>query len=230
MPKVSLNVDLGELAHEPEELYALATQVNVACGGHAGDEASMARAVELASAAGARVAAHPAYPDRAGFGRASLAIDDATLARSIAAQCAALARVARARGVDVKVVKPHGALYHDVHRDRARARAFLEGVRDALGEDVAIVGYPGSPLAGDAAALGMRFLAEAFADRGYASDGTLIPRGAAGAMIEDPSAAAAQALRLAPDVDTRCVHGDTRGAAAIARAVRDALAREGLLA
>lgn len=230
MPNVSLNIDLGELPDEPEALYAIATQANVACGGHAGDEASMARAVELAKREGARVAAHPSYPDRAGFGRKSPPIDDETLARSVEEQCAALARVAQARGVDVTIVKPHGALYHDVHRDRGRARAFLEGVRDALGAGVAIVGYPGSPLAADAEALGMRFLAEAFADRGYADDGTLLPRGTPGALLEDPEDAAAQALRLARRVDTICVHGDTPGAVAIARAVRDALSAAGLLA
>lgn len=209
---MSLNIDVGELPDEPEELYVLATRVNVACGGHAGDDASMARAVELANRAGATVAAHPSYPDREGFGRRTLAISADALAASIAEQCARLRRYTA-----FTIVKPHGALYHDLGKYPELARAFL----DAVG-DVAIVGPPSSPLRTLRAG---RFIAEGFADRGYAADGSLLPRGTPGALIEDPAraAAAARALIARGDLDTICVHGDTPNAVAIARAVREVL-------
>jgi UPF0271 protein len=192
----------------------------------------MARAVELCLRHGTRLVAHPSYPDRAGFGRTSMAISPDVLARSIEAQCAALAavaRLARGGGATVTACKPHGALYHDVDRDPDVAEAFLEGVARALGP-VAIVCYPGSSLATRAAARGMAYLGEAFADRGYDERGRLLPRGTPGASIHDPQAAAEQALRLARTADTLCVHGDTDGALAIARAVRAALEGAGLLA
>lgn len=220
----TLNIDLGELPDEPSELYALCTQANVACGGHAGDEASMRRAVSLARASGARVAAHPSYPDRAGFGRTSMPIAPAELAASVEAQCRAL----RALAGEVSIVKPHGALYHDVGRIPALAEAFLEAVTAALGRP-ALVGPPGSSMEGRAHARGLAWIAEGFADRGYGSDGSLLSRGAPGALIEDPTRAAAQALALAPTVQTLCVHGDTPGAVSIARAVRTALERAGAL-
>src|SRR3954469_2735987 len=133
MPSVELNIDLGELPGEPAELFALATTVNVACGGHAGDKASMARALSFAMARGARVAAHPSYPDREGFGRTSMAIAPADLARAIEEQCAALATIARRLGYAVARVKPHGALYHDAARDPAIAAALLDGAARGLG-------------------------------------------------------------------------------------------------
>lgn len=212
--KPSLNIDLGELPDEPAELYALATVVNVACGGHAGDDASMARAVELARAAGATVAAHPSYPDRAGFGRRTMAITPAELAASVREQLGRLLRF-----TPLTIVKPHGALYHDLGRDPALARAFVDAV-STLGAP-ALVGPPGSPLA----AMGLPFLAEGFADRGYAPDGTLLPRGEPGALIDEPARAAdaARVLLQRGDIDTICVHGDTPHAVAIARAVREVL-------
>lgn len=222
---VTLNVDLGELPDEPRELYRLATQVNVACGGHAGDEASMRHAVEEARAAGATVAAHPSYPDRPGFGRRTMAIAPAELAAAIEAQCAALAAFG-----PVRVVKPHGALYHDLGKHRELGEAFLDGVIRALGPSLSIVGPPRSPFEERVRARGLQWIAEGFADRGYAPDGSLLPRGTEGALIEDPSAAAEQALALANQVATICVHGDTPGAVAIARAVRHALEKAGVLA
>lgn len=215
MPK-SLNIDLGELPDEPDELYRLATVANVACGGHAGDDASMTRAVELARAAGTTIAAHPSYPDRAGFGRKTMAISVDELFTSVREQLLRL----RAIAGPIAIVKPHGALYHDLARDPERRRAVVDAIRDALGEP-AIVGPPGSPLQ----ECGLRFLAEGFADRGYAPDGGLLARGTPGALIEDPmrAADAARALAARADIDTICVHGDTPNAVAIARAVREAL-------
>jgi UPF0271 protein len=208
---VSLNIDLGELPDEPEELYRLATVVNIACGGHAGDEASMRRAVGLARAAGTRIAAHPSYPDRENFGRTAMAIGRDELARSIEAQLSALAAIAG----PIALVKPHGALYHDLARDPALAAALLPSFGDA-----AVVGPPGATYA---------TIAEGFADRGYDGD-RLKPRGTPGALIEDPARAAEQALSLLGRVQTICVHGDTPNSVAIARAVRAALEKAGALA
>ncbi|MBI2390051.1 MAG: LamB/YcsF family protein [Deltaproteobacteria bacterium] len=233
---MTLNVDLGELPGEPEELYRLATQVNVACGGHAGDVASMDRAVALAVAAGTAIAAHPSYPDREGFGRRSVDRAPSEVARSVAEQCSALRSIAAMRGAVVRAVKPHGALYHDLSRRPELVEPLLDAVVTTLGADAAIVGPPGSPMAARAATRGLRWIAEGFADRGYAPDGSLLPRGTPGALIEDPSTAARQAVSLAlagksgRRIDTLCVHGDTPNAVAIARAVREALASSGVLA
>ncbi|MRG94964.1 5-oxoprolinase subunit PxpA [Polyangium spumosum] len=228
---VSLNVDLGELPGEPEELYSIATMVNVACGGHAGDEATMERACELAREAGARLAAHPSYPDRAGFGRTSISMTSAELSASVRAQVEALARVARRAGISIEAVKPHGALYHDASRDPAIAAALLEGIAAGLGAKVALVGPPEGALARRAAAEGRAYLREGFADRAYGPDGELVPRTQSGALITDPAEARAQALRLsgAGRFETLCVHGDTPGALSIARAVREALVSAGQL-
>ena len=221
---VDLNIDLGELDGEPEELYALATVVNVACGGHAGDAASMARAAALAAARGARVAAHPSYPDRARFGRERLDIGGDALRESVRAQCA---------GLRVEALKLHGALYHDAAGDPARAEAALEGAIEGLGGELrAVVGPPwGEALAAATRARGLAYAREGFADRVYDAEGRLAPRSAPGALLVDPAACAAQASRLAAGgCETICVHGDSPGAPAIARAVREALADRGLLA
>lgn len=228
---VTLNVDIGEHADEPEELYRIATVVNVACGGHAGDAASMARAVTLAREAGAEIAAHPSYPDREGFGRTTMAIAPEALRASIESQCAALQAIA---GGAVRAVKLHGALYHDAARDPVIAEAVLRGAMTGLGvrpADLVWVGPSHGAIAKVARAAGLAYVREAFADRGILPNGSLIPRGQPGALIVDPERAAAQAVTLARagDADTLCVHSDTPNAVAIARAVRRALEAEGLL-
>jgi UPF0271 protein len=225
--RVALDVDLGELPGEPEELYALATLVNVACGGHAGDEASMKRAVELARASGASIAAHPSYPDRARFGRVSIAMPSEALRDAVAAQCRAL----RDAGARLVAAKPHGALYHDT-RDPVVARAVVEGVVAALGEGLTIVGPPRGALRDEALARGFGYAREGFADRATRPDGSLVPRTEPGALVTDPARAAANAVRLARtgEIEALCVHGDTPGAVTIARAVRQALEAEDLLA
>lgn len=226
---VALNIDLGELPGEPEELYRLATVVNVACGGHAGDASSMARAVDLASGTGARIAAHPSYPDRAGFGRRTIAISPSELRRVIAEQCAALQRIAAGA---VRTVKPHGALYHDAARDPEIAAAVMEGAATGLGTGAPIwVGPSRGALYNRAVASKHPYEREAFADRLTLPDGSLVPRDQLGALIEDPALAAQLALAHAygGKVDTVCVHSDTQGAVAIARAVRAALTEAGML-
>jgi UPF0271 protein len=229
---VELNVDLGELPDEPDELYALATVVNIACGGHAGDQASMLRAVDLAAHLGARCMAHPSYPDRARFGRVSMAIELGELSRTLRAQCGSLAAIARGRGAALAGLKPHGALYHDAARDPALAQV-VAGAASELGGGAAmtLVGPPEGALRDAAAAAGLSYAREGFADRGYRPDGALIARGDAAALLVDPAACAAQALALAQSgrFDTLCVHGDTPGALENARAVRRALEQAGLL-
>jgi UPF0271 protein len=220
-----LNVDGGELDDEPPELYALADVVHVACGGHAGDDASMERVARACASSGTRVGAHPSYDDREGFGRRAQKVAPAALAELIAAQCTRLRNVAARAGVALASVKPHGALYHAAHADEATARACVEGVVRALGTATPMVGPAGGALERATVAAGMPFQREAFADRGARPDGSLIPRGEPGALVEDPALAATRARELAArgDVDTLCIHGDTPGAVTIARAVRAAL-------
>ena len=223
-PHPFLNIDAGELPDEPEELIALAHVVNVACGGHAGDRESMTRTLALCKRFGVEAGAHPSFPDRASFGRKALAISPDALSASVAEQCGVLAAIARSLDVPLPFVKPHGALYHAANRDRAMAKATLEGAVQALGRALTVVGPPEGMLRDVAAELGLGFAREGFADRGLRADGSLVPRGEPGAMLEEPAEAAVQARALAGSVDTLCVHGDTPGALDIARAVREALA------
>ena len=217
-----LALDAGESEDEPEALWSLADILSVACGGHAGDAASMARLVRFcASAQRARLGAHPSYPDRAGFGRRTIAISEAPLADEIARQCGALAAIAGAS--PVRWVKPHGALYHDAARSPELARAVVHGASRALGDAISLIGPSAGALREAALAAGLGYLSEGFADRGIRADGTLVPRGEPGALITEPAAAAARVHALAGSVDVVCVHADTPGALAIARAVREAL-------
>lgn len=220
-----LNVDGGEHDDEPLELYALADVIHVACGGHAGDDASMERVTRACAGVGTRVGAHPSYEDREGFGRRAKTVAPDVLAASIASQCSRLLAVAERVGVALVSMKPHGALYHAAHADDATAHACVEGALQALGSAIAIVGPAGGALERAARAAGVPFQREAFADRGVRADGTLVPRGEPGALVTDPAVAAARARELAAQgaVDTICIHGDTAGAAFIARAVRAAL-------
>jgi 5-oxoprolinase (ATP-hydrolysing) subunit A len=221
--RVWLNVDLGELPGEPDELYALAQGANVACGGHAGDDASMERAVALCLANGTALGAHPSYPDREGFGRRAMPMDAGALRRAVAEQCARLAAIARAQGATVGHAKAHGALYHAASADPALAEAVVHGVQDALGH-VTIVGPPVGALVLAAERAAMPYAREGFADRATRPDGSLVPRTEPGAVVTDPVAAAARARTLLGGAfDTLCVHGDTPGAVAVARAVRAVL-------
>lgn len=228
-------IDAGERADEPEALWALADALCVACGGHAGDAETMARVVDHCARRGVAVGAHPAYPDRAGLGRRSWAgqLAAADVEAAVAEQCAALGAIARARGVAVAWLKPHGALYHDAAALPDLARAVVSGAAAGLGAGPRTVIGPGraaAPGAGwalreAAAARGWAYAREGFADRGHRAGGGLIPRGEAGAVLDDPDAAAAQARWLARsgEVEVVCVHADTPAALAIAAAVRAAL-------
>ena len=224
---IDLNADAGEGAGEAP-LYGLITSVNIACGGHAGDEGTMRESVRLAVTHGVAIGAHPSYPDREGFGRVSRSFAVGALSRAVAAQVAALVAVAEAAGARVTHVKPHGALYADAAQTREVALAVAEGVA-SVSNALVLVGLAGSPALRTWRELGFDVAAEGFADRAYAADGTLVPRSSAGALITDRAAAAAQAIRLAGEGDcaTICVHADTPGAAAIAAAVRRGLEEAG---
>jgi UPF0271 protein len=232
MPLVDLNIDLGELPGEPAELYSLATVVNVACGGHAGDKASMARAVSFAMARGARVAAHPSFPDRPGFGRVVIELAPAALAEAVEQQCAALQAIARRLGYPASMVKPHGALYHEAGASAEVASALLDGATRGLGsKEIVVIGPPRGALLEEASKRGLGYAREGFADRAYRADGSLVPRSERGALVVDLGACARQAVALAAtgSIETICVHADTVGAVDIAAAVRDALVQNGYL-
>jgi UPF0271 protein len=223
--RVLLNMDLGELPGEPEELYELADIANIACGAHAGDETSMRRAVGLCRNHRATLGAHPSYPDREGFGRRAYRISAPALRQSVAEQCALLAAIARTLGEAIAFVKPHGALYHAAGVDVATAEALVHGALESLGPSITMIGPQRGALAETAARLNVRYAREGFADRAMRPDGSLVARGEEGALLVDPAAAAERARELASSgsIETVCVHGDTPGAEKIAQAVRRVL-------
>jgi len=218
-----MNLDAGEHPDEPEELWAMFDVLNIACGGHAGDAASMDRVVRWCVASRCAIGAHPSYPDRLGFGRRTLAIEPTALASTLLDQCTALAAIAAHHGHAVEYVKPHGALYHDAAGSDAIARAVVTAAQAAFGDRVVVIGPPDGALREAAAARSLRYASEGFADRRMRPDGSLVPRTEPGALLDDPTEAAAQAHALAAHVDTICLHADTPGALAIAGAVHRAL-------
>jgi UPF0271 protein len=224
-PPVLLNIDAGEYPDEPEALYGLAQIVCIACGGHAGDDASMDRVLLACSRFGTRVGAHPSYADRAGFGRQELRVAPSEVTAGVKGQVARIAERAKAAGQVVRYVKPHGALYHAANRERDLARAVVSGSTEALGRGFTLIGPPEGELRRAATEATIAYAREGFADRRTRSDGTLVPRGEPGALISDPARARALAreLALSRKVDTVCVHGDTPGAMLIAHATRQAL-------
>lgn len=217
---VDLNADVGEGFDTDLELIGLVTSVNVACGFHAGDAATMTACCAGAEAAGVVVGAHVSYRDREGFGRRDLDVAAHVVAAETALQIDALV----AAGGRVRFVKPHGALYHRATTDDDCARAIVSAASE---RSLAVVGFPGSRLLARARDAGVAAVSEGFADRGYAADGSLLARGGPGAVL-DAEAAARQAVALAPRVDSLCVHGDTPGAAFVARRVREALVEAGV--
>lgn len=243
---IDLNADVGEsgtgLTDGTEEaLIEQVTSVNVACGGHAGDDRTMAAVIELALRHGAAIGAHPAYPDRANFGRIVMPIEPAALEASLREQVDSLDRLARRAGAVISHVKPHGALYNRAAENPAVAASIARALEAWRGR-IHLVGLAGSLMIDIWRRAGYAVLAEAFADRRYEPDGRLRPRSHADALLPAPEEAARQALGLALHhralthdgrevsvlADTLCIHGDTPGAPAIARAVRRALAEAGV--
>jgi 5-oxoprolinase (ATP-hydrolysing) subunit A len=221
---VDLNADLGEEVTDDAGLLAVVTSANVACGFHAGTPDTMRAVCAEAARLGVVVGAQVSYADRAHFGRVEHDLAPDLLRDQVADQVEALDTIARAEGTHVSYLKPHGALYHRVSRDDEQAAAVLAGSRD-----LPVLGFPGSRLLALAAASGRGVFEEGFPDRGYTADGHLVPRGEPGALIEGEAVMVAQAVALAPRVASLCLHGDSPGAVAHARAVRRALADAGFL-
>jgi UPF0271 protein len=219
--QVDLNADVGEGLATDDELLRIVTSANVACGFHAGDDATMGRVSGLAAELGVVVGAHVGYRDREGFGRRELDVDLAVIERETGEQLAAL----QAHG-PVAYVKPHGALYHRASIDRDCAAAIVAAVVAAEGPR-AMLAFPGSELFAAARAAGLAAVAEGFADRGYDSGGKLVARSEPGAVL-DADAAVRQAVALAGEVGSICVHGDSPDAVVLARRVADGLRAAGV--
>jgi 5-oxoprolinase (ATP-hydrolysing) subunit A len=224
VPLIDLNADVGEECGQDAALMRCITSANVACGVHAGSIATMRETVILAQEHGVAVGAHPSFPDREHFGRRELHLDSAEIADLVIRQIEALAAIASNESIRLQHVKPHGALYNLAVRDRRVADAIARGVV-SVDRSLVVLGLPRSELEAAAQAAGLRTAGEAFADRAYREDGTLVPRTEAGAVIHDPEEVLARIVSLAarPDVDTICVHGDTPGAAALAAKIRGEL-------
>jgi 5-oxoprolinase (ATP-hydrolysing) subunit A len=223
---IDLNCDMGELedsAHEAALMEHI-TSANIACGGHAGDEGTMERTARLALARGVRIGAHPGYPDRANFGRLEIAMSPAEISGTVYEQIRRLETIVNGLGGRIEYVKPHGALYNVAVKNAEVARAIGEGVA-RWNRTAPIFGLAASPMLDVWKDMGLIGVGEAFADRRYEPDGTLRNRKFPDALITDPAAAAAQAVRLAHGgtAQTICVHGDTPGSVEILRACRAAL-------
>jgi UPF0271 protein len=224
--RIDLNADVGEGLPEEQDraLLEVVTSASIACGFHAGDAATMRQTLALANELGVRAGAHPSYPDRVNFGRVSMPMRPESLVDCIGEQVSLLQEAALEAGMRIAYLKPHGALYNDAAVDEAVARSVATAAALLGLPMMLLAGAPTLPrLPGDSP----RVIAEGFLDRGYRKDGTLVPRTEAGALITDQAAAADQALRLAPQVDSLCVHSDSRAAANLALAARAALVSAG---
>lgn len=246
MIRLDLNADVGESfgrwrLGDDDALLGVVSSANVACGFHAGDPLTLRRTCATAAGHQVRIGAQVGYRDLAGFGRRFLDVAPDDLSADVLYQLGALDGLARVAGAWVRYVKSHGALYHAVVHHEAQAAAVVEAV-GSYDPGLALLGLPGSALLGAAHGSGLRAVTECYADRAYRADGSLVPRNEAGAVIDDPPAVAARAVRMAlahevvatdgtvvtVAAESICVHGDTPGAVAIARAVRTALDEAGV--
>jgi UPF0271 protein len=244
--RIDLNCDLGEsfgayTLGNDATLMPLITSANIACGFHAGDPQVMAHTVRLAVQHGVAIGAHPGFADLVGFGRRALDATPDEIENDVLYQIGALAAFARAEGVSLAHVKPHGALYNLAATRPPIANAIARAVA-RFDSTLILVGQPNSALERAAREYRLRFAREGFADRAYNRDGTLRSRREPGALIDDPQRAAEQALQMvraqtvttpegetiAMPVDTLCVHGDSPHAVEILRAVRAALQQNGV--
>lgn len=243
---VDLNADLGESygtwrLGDDEAMLELVTSANVACGFHAGDALTLRRTCEQAAARGVVVGAQVGYNHLAGFGRWRIEMPSPELTADVLYQLGALEAMCQVAGTRVAYVKPHGALYNTAAVDERQAAAVIAAVL-AYDPELPLLGLPGSVLLAQAEEAGLRTVREAFADRGYTAEGRLVPRGEPGAMVQDPEEVGRRMARLVRDglveavdgtdvevaADSICVHGDSPGAVATARAVRAALTDEGV--
>nr|WP_199345282.1 5-oxoprolinase subunit PxpA [Mycobacteroides chelonae] len=227
-----MNADLGEgfgvwRLGDDEAMLDVVTSANLACGFHAGDPATLHRTCRAAAARGIRIGAQVGYRDLAGFGRRFIDIAADDLYADVVYQIGALDALARTVGSSVTYVKPHGALYNTIVHHEVQADAVARAVRD-VNAAFPVLTLPRSAFGDRARELGLRVVTEAFADRAYREDGTLVPRGEPGAVLHDPAAVAARIPALSKTAESICVHGDSPDAVTIARAVRAALTANGI--
>jgi UPF0271 protein len=236
MRTIDLNVDLGEGGAQDAALIAMASSANIACGGHAGDESTMRSAISSCLAQGVAIGAHPGYEDPEHFGRRALELQPLAIAELVSRQVGRLSEMADQAGGRVHHVKPHGALHNQADQDPEIASAVAVGVKRIL-PGCGFLVPPAGALAAAGKAAGLRAIGEGFVDRRYQENGSLVPRGQTGAVIEDIDAAVAQALQIACEqrvltasgamiplaARSLCVHGDGAQAVLLLRAVRAAL-------
>lgn len=246
MTAIDLNSDLGEsygawAMGDDEAMLAIVSSANVACGFHAGDPVGICKTVKAAAERGVSIGAHVSYPDRVGFGRRDMDVTSAELTADVIYQIGAIKGIAAASGVSVGYVKPHGALYNRIAQDAKQGQAVIDGIR-AIDPNLVMMGLAGSPILDLARASGLKVVAEAFADRAYTPSGALVSRREAGAVLHDSAVIAQRMLQLAHDgtieaidgstikIDAQsiCVHGDSPGAVAIAREIRQAFEKDGI--
>lgn len=246
MASIDLNADLAEgfgvwELGDDEAMLDIVTSANLACGFHAGNPVGLARTCRAAGKRGVRIGAQVGYFDLAGFGRRRIDVDPAELTADVIYQIGALQALARAAGSTLGYVKPHGALYNTIVTDVGQARAVTEAVQ-AVDPDLPVLGPAGSVFFAEADRLGLRTVAEAFADRAYRPDGRLVPRSQPDAVLHDPALIADRVVALVEtgavtavdgstisvEAQSVCVHGDSPGAVAIATAVRGRLLAAGV--
>lgn len=246
MTTIDLNSDLGESfgqwkMGDDDAMLDIVTSANVACGFHAGDPAGILRTLRAAGQRGVAVGAHVGYPDLAGFGRRNMDIDSADLTAGVIYQIGALKGLATSAGATVSYVKPHGALYNTIAGDRRQALDVIQAILE-IDASLVLVCLAGSPLLDLAREKGLTTVAEAFADRAYTAEGTLVSRRLPGSVLHDAADVAQRMLRLVEDgvveaidgtltpvqADSICVHGDSPGALEMARQVRLALEKAGV--
>jgi UPF0271 protein len=246
MATIDLNSDVGESfgrwsLGDDLAIFGSVSSANVACGFHAGDPSVIRRTCRDAAAAGVVIGAHVGYRDLAGFGRRFLDISPTELTDEVVYQIGALQALAAAEGARVRYVKPHGGLYNAIVTHTAQAQAVVDAVA-SVDPNLPILGLPGSEVLRLADKAGLRGVSEAFADRAYNPDGTLVSRSLPGAVLEDPGLVAEHVLRMATESAVRtidgsilkiraesiCVHGDSPGAVAMASAVKSALGDAGV--
>ncbi|MCO4264873.1 LamB/YcsF family protein [Pseudarthrobacter raffinosi] len=246
MATIDLNSDVGESfgrwsLGDDLAMFGSVSSANVACGFHAGDPSVIRRTCREAAAAGVVIGAHVGYRDLAGFGRRFMDISPTELADDVVYQIGALQALAAVEGTQVRYVKPHGGLYNAIVTHTVQAQAVVDAVK-SVDPNLPILGLPGSEVLRLAEKAGLRAVTEAFADRAYNPDGTLVSRSLPGAVLEDPEQVAEHVLRMATESSVRaidgstlkiraesiCVHGDSPGAVAMATAVKSALGDAGV--
>ena len=245
-PTIDLNADLGEgFGHsrmsEDEALLDVVSSANIACGFHAGDATTMRDTVRAAASRGVAIGAHPSYPDIPGFGRRELGLSAKEIRFHVAYQLRAFHDICVAENAKLSYVKAHGALYNRAARDSSAATAIAQAVRD-VNPSLVLLGLAGSEMARAAARASLMFAAEAFADRAYKHDGTLVPRQEPGAIIHDVQTAVERAITLVKSetvaaddgatlavvAQSLCVHGDNPDALPLLRELRAALESSGV--